>query len=146
MITQQKKVLILSGFSYMIEVVETAKKMGLYTIVADNTVNSPAKKYADTSYTIGTDDIEQLAEMARNEKIDGVFNAFDDINAWHALALCKKLDIPLYTAGKQAEDGTANCRFREYCRSFNVPVIEEDSNKKDTPRRLFPALIKPVAS
>lgn len=125
MIMNKKKVLILSGASYMIEIVEIAKKLGLYTIVADNMVESPAKKFADKSYISSINDMEKLAEIVQEEEIDGVFNAFDDINAWYALALCKKTGLPMYTASEQYRSYLGSCRFNEYCQTFNVPVIEE---------------------
>jgi len=126
MINRQNKVLILSGGSHMIEAVEIAKQLGLYTVVADNIIASPAKKYADQSYNVSPSNIEQLAEIARIEKIDGVFNAFDDINTWHALALCKKLDLPFYATSRPLTNCPSAHRFKEYCRSFNVPVIEDN--------------------
>lgn len=124
MMMNKKKVLILSGASYMIEVVETAKSMGLYTILTDNMVEAPAKKYADKSYRSGMSNIEELAQIAREEQIDGVFNVFDDINTWHALALCKKMNLPIYTVSEQFRSFSGSHRFEEYCQTFNVPVIE----------------------
>ncbi|TWT01920.1 hypothetical protein [Planomicrobium sp. CPCC 101079] len=124
MIENKKKVLILSGASYMIEAVETAKALGLYTIVTDNTMASPAKKYADKAYNSSAADLWELAEIAKIEQIAGVFNMFDDINTWHALALCKKMGLPIYTSSEQPGSYPNNYRFKEYCQTFNVPVIE----------------------
>ncbi|MDN7242151.1 hypothetical protein QWY14_10090 [Planococcus sp. N028] len=149
MMTRKKKVLILSGASHMIEAVEIAKNSGLHTIVADNRIAPPAKKHADNFYSISPDNIEQIADMARSEEIDGIFTIFDDINTWHALALCKKLDLPLYTAKEQLANRSTDYRFREYCRIFNVPVVDspaiEKLNKKEVARRKF-SITKPVAS
>ena len=41
-----KKLLILGGFPQMIDIVMTAKTMGVYTIVADREPSSPAKRFA----------------------------------------------------------------------------------------------------
>lgn len=109
----------------MIEIVETANKLGLYTIVADNMVESPAKKFADKSYISSTNDMDKLAEIVLKEEIDGVFNVFDDSNTWHALALCKKMGLPMYTVSEQYRSYFSSCRFNDYCQTFNVPVIEE---------------------
>ncbi|TWT27313.1 hypothetical protein [Planomicrobium sp. CPCC 101110] len=124
MMMNKKKVLILSGASYMIEVVETAKTMGLYTILTDNMVEAQAKKFADKSYDSSVSNIEALVQIAKKEQIDGVFNTFDDINTWHALALCKKTDLPIYTVSEQLRTPSGSHRFEEYCQTFNVPVIE----------------------
>lgn len=42
-----KKILILGGTAQQIKLVEAAKKMGVYTIVTDYLVDSPAKKVVD---------------------------------------------------------------------------------------------------
>ena len=42
-----KQLLILGGAVQCVKVVEAAKEMGVYTIVADQAENSPAKKLAD---------------------------------------------------------------------------------------------------
>lgn len=45
-----KKILILGGTAQQIKLVEAAKKMGVYTIVTDYLVDSPAKKVADEAW------------------------------------------------------------------------------------------------
>ena len=149
--TKQKKILILSGISHMVNVVETAKNMGYYTIVTDKAPGSPAKKAADKSYDISTSEIDRLAEMAKHEQIDGVFNGFDDLNTWHALALCEKLGLPYYATEEQLEICSNKDQFKEHCRKFGVPVSEEyeiDANlqEEDLAKLTFPVIIKPVDS
>lgn len=149
--TKQKKILILSGIAHMVNVVETAKRMGYYTIVTDKAPGSPAKKVADKSYDISTSEIDRLAEMARHEQIDGVFNGFDDLNTWNALALCEKLGLPYYATEEQLEICSNKDQFKEHCRKFGVPVSEEyiiDANlqDEDIAKLTFPVIIKPVDS
>ena len=69
----KRKLLILGGTTLMIHVVNTAKKLGIVTVVTDVSPNSPAKKYADISYNISTGDLDAIEAMARKEQIDGVF-------------------------------------------------------------------------
>ncbi|WKA54427.1 ATP-grasp domain-containing protein [Planococcus shixiaomingii] len=147
----QKRVLILSGIAHMIDVVKTAKKLGFYTIVVDRDAGSPAKAYADKSYDVSTSDIEKMLEIAEAEKVDGVFNAFDDVNTWNALALCEKLNLPYYATEEQLQVCSDKEKFKECCRSFGVPVIEEykiDGNLSDEvlAQLEFPVIVKPVDS
>lgn len=149
--TKQKKILILSGIAHMVNVVETAKRMGYYTIVTDKAPGSPAKKVADKSYDISTSEIDRLAEMARHEQIDGVFNGFDDLNTWNALALCEKLGLPYYATEEQLEICSNKDQFKEHCRKFGVPVSEEyvidaKLQDEDIAKLTFPVIIKPVDS
>ncbi len=147
----QKKILVLGGTKHMINVVETAKRMGMSAIVVDNVIGSPAKSYADKSFNISTADIDGLSKIVREEQVDGVFTAFEDINTWNAVALCKKMDLPFYATEEQLDITSNKDKFKEICRRFDVPVIEE----KELSGRLeesavasweFPVIIKPVDS
>lgn len=147
----QKKILILGGIKHMIDVVQRAKKMGLFTIVVDNVNGSAAKSFADKSFNTSTADIEGLAKIVRTEGVDGVFTAFEDINTWNAIALCKKMSLPFYATKEQMEMTSTKDRFKEICRSFNVPVIEEKElvEKFDEPAAAtwdFPVIVKPIDS
>lgn len=147
----QKKILILSGIAHMVNVVETAKRMGFYTIVTDKAPGSPAKKVADKSYDISTSEIDRLVEMAKQEQIDAVFNGFDDLNTWNALALCEKLNLPYYATKEQLEICSNKDQFKDHCRKFGVPVSEEykidaDLRDEDIATLSFPVIIKPVDS
>ncbi|PSL41833.1 biotin carboxylase [Planomicrobium soli] len=146
-----KKILILGGYTHMNDVVKTANRMGLYTIVTDREPDAPAKSFADKSYNISTDDIESLVNMAEKEKIDGVFNAFDDFNTWQAQALCERLGLPHYATKEQLEICSNKDRFKDFCRSFGVPVIEEYNIDElvyasDGRTIEFPVIVKPVDS
>ncbi|WP_211654773.1 ATP-binding protein [Planococcus alpniumensis] len=142
---QQKKLLILGGITHMIDVVETAKNMGLYTIVTDNHEESPAKRHADKAYPISTADIYALEDMARREKIDGVLTAFDDINTWNAQLLADRLGLPFCATKEHLEISSNKDRFKEFCRRFGVPVIEQYEKGDGVPVR-YPVIVKPVDS
>ena len=147
----QKKILILGGTKHMIDVVKTARRMGLSPIVVDNVIGSPAKTFADKSFNSSTADIESLAKIVREEGIDGVFTAFEDINTWNALALCKKMGLPFYATEEQLAITSNKDRFKEICRRFDVPVIEEKELAVELEETAiaswqFPVIIKPVDS
>lgn len=145
--TKQKKVLIFGGITHMIDVVRTAKQMGLYTIVADNSVGSQAKAFADKAYNIDTIDTEKLTEIAKKEQIDGIFTVFDNINTWNALKLCKKLNLPFYASNEQLANLTYKEKFKEFCQTFNVAVIENYSREAAFWKNIeFPVVVKPVDS
>lgn len=148
---EKKRILFLSGITQMIDVIRTAKNSGYYTIVTDRTPGSPAKAYADKFYDVSTSDTEKLAEIARAEKVDGVFNAFDDVNTWNALALCEELDLPYYATAEQLEICSDKGKFKEWCRNYGVPVIEEYKidgglSEEFLSSLEFPVIIKPVDS
>lgn len=146
-----KKMMVLGGYTHMIDVVETAKRMGFYTIVVDRDPDSPAKAHADKAFDISTDETERLAEISRTEEVGGVINAFDDFNTWQARALCEKLGLPYYATKEQLAICSDKERFKAYCRTYGVPVIEEygigDLLKGGAESKIrFPVIVKPVDS
>src|SRR5690606_12001057 len=98
MMRNQKRVLIIGGIKQMIEIVEAANRMGFYTIVADNEFGAAAKRHADKAVDLGPTEVAELAAMAAEEKIEGVFTAIDDINVWNALKLCKTAGLPMFAS------------------------------------------------
>ena len=73
-----KRLLILGGKSIMVDIVERAKALGVYTVVTDNRPYevSPAKQIADAYYNISFSDIDRIVEIIRQEKIDALFFPF----------------------------------------------------------------------
>ena len=102
-INSRKKILFLGGFPQMVDIVKKAKDMGMYTIVVDMDPNSPAKKISDKSYNISTNEIERLVEICNINKVDGVFNGFEDFNIHIARKLCEKISLPFYANEHQLE-------------------------------------------
>lgn len=146
-----EKLLILGGIPHMIDVVETAKSMGIYTIVVDYSPDSPAKAIADKSFNISTADIDAIVKVAKREKINGIFCAFEDFNLWNALELCERLNLPFYATRKQLEITTNKRYFKKVCKQNGIPVVEEyyfdeKMTESDINKIRFPVIIKPVDS
>jgi biotin carboxylase len=135
----------------MLDVVIKAKEMGIYTIVCDYSVTSPAKLIADKSYDISTSDIGTLVKIGIEEKIDGVFTAFEDLNTWNALKICQRLRLPFYATEKQLELTSNKMSFKDFCRKCDVSVVPgyfATSLQDITSLRtiVFPIIIKPADS
>ena len=73
-----KKILILGGTAQQIKLVEAAKKMGVYTIVTDYLVDSPAKKVADEAWMLNIKDVDQIVERCKQEQVNGVICGYID--------------------------------------------------------------------
>lgn len=144
-----KKILILGGITHMLDVVNTAKQMGLFTIVCDYSKTSPAKLIADKSYDVSTVDIDSLEKIAIENKIDAVFAGFEDLNTWNALELCKRLNLPFYATHDQLFTTSNKANFKEICRKANVPTVPEYNFHSldeidNIPSEAYPVIIKPV--
>ena len=77
---QNKKLLILGGDSFSIDIVKTAKSMGVYTIVTDwyDVKRSPAKLVADEYWNVSIEDYDLLSQKIKEAHVDGVFTGFTD--------------------------------------------------------------------
>ena len=120
-----KKLLILGGTTLLIHVVDTARKMGVYTVVTDKDPQSPAKAYADKAYNVSTGDMDALVDLAEKEGIDGVFTGYEDFNTTVACQLCKRLGLPFYASQEQIDITKSKILFKETCRKYGVPVVKE---------------------
>lgn len=141
-----KKLLILGGFSQMIEIIAAAKELGAYVIVADRDPKSPSKKFADLAVDISTNDVDGLEALCQREDVCAVFTGFEDFNIHIACELCRRLDLPFYATREQLESITNKVRFKECCRRYGVPVIEQYTLQDAINTGKYPYIIKPADS
>ena len=140
-----KKLLILGATAYSINVINTAKAMGATTVVVDPVKNAPAKKHADKYYDVDTTDIDTLYQIACEEKIDGVFTGYSDVNLFSCRALCDRLGLPFYATLEQLKKTTDKLMFKQMCRKYGVGTVPqyEESQLAEIP---YPIIIKPADS
>lgn len=148
---QGKRLLILGATGYFCEAVKQAKSLGIYTIATDYFPNSPAKAIADKAYDVSTTDIDALERIAKEERVDGVFVAWSDINHYVAEELCRRLGFPFYGTKEQLFTFTNKCAFKDCCRRFGVPVVRDfELTDQMAPEHMakleYPIIIKPADS
>lgn len=139
-----KKLLLLGGDTFSVDIVKTARSMGIYTIVTDwyDTRRSPAKLVADEYWNISTEAYDELLTKMREEKVDGVFTGFTDSYLPVYQHLCELGGYPCYGTKEQFECFTNKSQYKALCLQFNVPTIEAYTEDSDDIR--FPVLVKPV--
>lgn len=130
----------------MIDIVMKAREMGVFVIVADKEPTSPAKRFADKKIDISTNDIEELCKFCKEENVNGIFTGFEDFNIHIARTLCERLDLPFYATKEQLDIVTNKHIFKEKCRQYGVPVIEQYSLEQAKTNKKFPYIIKPTDS
>ncbi len=67
-----KKLLLLGGSAQQVIAIETAKKMGYYTILCDYLTDNPGQYVADKFYLASTTDTDKILEISKKEDIDGI--------------------------------------------------------------------------
>ncbi|MBQ7850716.1 MAG: hypothetical protein IJ343_13410 [Clostridia bacterium] len=142
----QKKLLLLGGFPQMIPIVETARRMGLWTIVVDMNEASPAKAHADEAIHMSTHRIDDLEALCREKGVAGVFNGFEDFNIHIACELCRRLELPFYSSREQLAQATDKRAFKEVCRRYGVLVTAQYTLPQALQEARYPYIVKPADS
>jgi len=146
-IVQGKRLLILSGANQHLKIVEAAKELGIYTIVADYLKDSPAKKICDKSYLYNVKDIDAIVDMCKQESVDGIITSHIDPCQMPYNDICEKLSLPCLGTHNQFFCFTNKHAFKQLCIENNVEVIPEYS-EEDVETNLieYPIFVKPVDS
>ncbi len=141
---QGKKLLLLGGDTFSVDIVRTAHTMGIYTIVTDwyDTHRSPAKLLADEYWDISTEAYDELLKKMHEEHVDGVFTGFTDSYLPVYQHLCELGGYPCYGTKEQFNIFTDKTQYKNLCRQFGVPTIEMYT--EDCEDIHFPVLVKPV--
>lgn len=143
-----KKILLLGGSAQQIVAIETAKKLGYYTVLCDFLIDNPGQYHADKFYLTSTTDKDAVLKVAQDEKIDGVLAYASDPAAPTAAYVAEKMNLPT----NPYESVLTLCnkdRFRRFLKDngFNTPVAIGYSDKNiDTSAFTLPVIIKPVDS
>jgi len=137
----------MAGASVHVKVVETAKSMGLYTIVTDYLQDSPAKKIADEALLFDIYDIDALVEYGKRRGIDGVIDFAIDPAQRPAREISSRLRLPTFCDSEQMLTLTDKKKFKQYCALSGLDVIEEYSEQEARDRSdIYPVLVKPSDS
>lgn len=140
-----KTLLILGATAYSINVIKTAKAMGARTIVVDPVKGAKAKKFADKYFDVDTTDIDTLYKIALEEKVDGVFTGYSDVNLFSCRSLCDRLGLPFYGSLENLKKTTDKLLFKEMCRKYGVGTVPQ-YKEEDLETVPYPIIIKPADS
>lgn len=144
-----KKLLVLGGSRWLLEIVNRAKEMGLTVYVTDNNPLSPCKKVAHKSFNVSAIDVDGVVQLCEEEHIDGVITGFVDMLLPYYAQICERTGLPCYSTREQLELFTNKSAYKALCREYDVPVVEEyDISFENFDDRVgdvrFPVIVKPV--
>ncbi len=146
-----KKILLLGGSAQQVIAIETAKKLGYYTILCDFLTDNPGQYVADKFYLESTTDKDKILEIAQKEKIDGILAYASDPAAPTAAYVAEKLNLP-GNPYQSIENLCNKDKFRKFLQEngFNSPKAKgfdgSDNIKENIKDYNFPIIIKPVDS
>lgn len=146
-----KKILLLGGSAQQVVAIETAKRLGYYTVLCDYLDDNPGQYAADKFYLVSTTDKELVLKIAESEQVSGVLAYASDPAAPTAAYVSEKLG--LYTNPYKAVETLCNKdMFRSFLaeNGFNAPLAcGYDSVAEavsDAARFRLPIIVKPVDS
>lgn len=144
-----KKLLVLGSNTLMCDIVNTAKRLGVYVIVTDwNKLEvSPAKQIADEYLNVSLMDYDTLSRLVLDRGIDGILTGFADSYMLPYQKLCEITKRPCYATREQLAWTLDKKLFKEKCKKHNVPVVPEydlDGFDKSIIDKNHKVIIKPV--
>ena len=146
-----KKILLLGGSSQQVIAIETAKQLGLYTILCDYLPDNPGQYYSDKFYLVSTTDKDDILKVAQNEQIDYIIAYASDPAAPTAAYVAENMGLPT-NPYKSVEILCNKDLFRQFLKThgFNTPRAVGYNRKEDAIADVgnftLPIIIKPVDS
>lgn len=146
-----KKMLLLGGSSQQVIAIETARQLGLYTILCDYLPDNPGRYHADKFYQTSTTDKNAILKIAQDEKIDYIIAYASDPAAPTAAHVAEKMGLPA-NPYKSVETLCNKDLFRKFLTShgFNAPRAAGFASKEEAMADIvnfaLPVIIKPVDS
>ena len=148
-----KKILLLGGSAQQVVAIETAKKLGYYTVLCDFLEDNPGQYVADKFYLVSTTDKGAILEVAKQENINGILAYASDPAAPTAAYVAEKMGLP----GSPYESVEILCnkdKFRAFLakHDFCTPKAKGYTNIGDALNDIinyffkFPVIVKPVDS
>lgn len=145
--------MLLGGSAQQIAAIETAKRLGYYTVLCDFLTDNPGQYHADKFYLVSTTDREAVLEVAKQEKIDGILAYASDPAVPTAAYVAQELGLP----GNPYESVEILCnkdRFRAFLEQhdFCTPKARGYCSTEEAASALragvfqFPVIVKPVDS
>lgn len=148
-----KKILLLGGSAQQIVAIETAKKLGYYTVLCDFLADNPGQYHADKFYLVSTTDKDAVLEVAKSENVDGVLAYASDPAAPTAAYVAEEMGL----ASSPYESVELLCnkdKFRKFLEENNFCTpkakgyvnISEAMNDLQANVFKLPVIVKPVDS
>lgn len=148
-----KKMLLLGGSAQQVIAIETAKRLGYYTVLCDYLPDNPGQYHANKFYLVSTTDKEAVLSVAKEEMVNGVIAYASDPAAPTAAYVAEQLGLP----GSPYSSVEILCnkdKFRAFLKNHNF-CTPEAKGYLDVETAFadlrngyfkFPLMVKPVDS
>lgn len=146
-----KKLLICGSAISSKEIIEYAKSIGVYTIVADpkDCHEFSAKRFSDESWKVDLRDVDTLEKMCRETSIDGIVCGVSEFALDIVSELCNRLNKPCYFTPEAMHYSRDKADFKKAWREQGVPLADDyfitpELRDEELEGIKFPVVVKPV--
>lgn len=148
---KNKTLLLMGGGAYAKDIEKYKNEKGFRIVALGRDAGTPIAKISDAFYQVDTQNVEGVAEVIRKESVDGIFVGSSEVNISPATRVSQMTGARFYTTWEQWEILANKARFKEYCRTYGVPVVPEytlpkNYTRADVEALPFPVMLKPTDS
>lgn len=145
----KKRLLILGSLNEFVQLIETAKARGIYTIVVDGYEDSPGKQHADKAYNIPPGNIDEIAALCVHEKVDGIITSFSDYLFECMVKIADKAGLKCYFSPDKLSLYRNKKEMKKMFNDLDIATPKFTTLKKDFPDEAlagftFPIVTKPL--
>jgi biotin carboxylase len=145
----KRKILILGGESFSIDIVRQAKALDYHVTVASRHDDGDAKRLADEKLTIDLLDYDAIVKFIKGNNIEGVMAGPSEFHTINMINICKMAGLRCYATPEQWARCSNKETFKKYCRKNGVPTapeypIEKFLQKEADKDIEYPLIVKPV--
>lgn len=147
-----KKLLIIGSDSINLNIVDAAREMGVYTIVADGIADrnkAPAKRAADEAWDVNYFDTDTLVQMCRDAGVDGVIAGYSEFRVLAACRIANRLGTPFYATEDQINLTRNKRTFKDACLQYGIPTPKDycfsyPMSQEEKAQIEYPVIVKPA--
>ena len=145
----KKRLLILGSLREFVQLIETAKARGYFTIVVDGYKDSEGKKHADKSYDIPPGNTEEIAALCRSEQVDGIITSFSDYLFECMVKIAAKAGLKCYFSPEKLELYRNKYKMKNMLNTLGIAtprftVLSPDFSDRELEDFSFPVVAKPL--
>ena len=145
----KKRLMILGSLEEFVNLVKLAKEQGIYTIVCDGYPNSPAKAVADKSYDLMVTETDAIAEICKQEQVDGIVTSFSDLLFECMVNISAKAGLKCYFTPEKLPYYRDKGKMKTMFEEIGVPTarftsLEKDFSEEELKDFSFPVVAKPI--
>ena len=146
---QNKILLVIGGGAYYKHLQEYKELKGFKVIAVGKYEDDRAKGLVDVFYKVDRTDVEAIANVVREEGVDGLFVGSSEEYAQIAIDVCSRTGARFYATQEQWDIISNKRLFKQYALKSGFPVIPEfqvsnRSEELEIASLPYPVLIKPV--